>query len=129
MARFGAGFPPVRLFVLASISFFAAATQAQVTNVSDVEATPIPGAGHNYTGMLNETVDPANGSLSVRINVPIPGGRNLIVPFAFAYDSNSAISIAAEPWTVTVAYLFQLGWTYTAPVENLQTARLSGTYE
>jgi RHS repeat-associated protein len=40
--------------------------------------------------MLAETVDPANGTLSVRVAVPQPMARGFVLPFAFAYDSNSA---------------------------------------
>jgi hypothetical protein len=76
---------------LLALSFFLLAgslSQAQVGNVTDTEATPAPGAGHNYIGGLNETVNPATGSLSVRIAVPMPQGRGLTLPFAFEYDSN-----------------------------------------
>jgi len=37
---------------------------AQITNVTNQTSTPIPGAGHDYIHMLNETVNPANGSVS-----------------------------------------------------------------
>ena len=60
----------------------------QVRNVTDDQATLSPGAGHDYIRMLTETVNPANGALSVRLQVPMPKGRGLTVPFAFAYDSN-----------------------------------------
>ena len=60
----------------------------QITNVTNDTSTPIPGAGHDYFKLLNETVNPANGSLSLRIGVPMPPGRRLTVPFSFDYDSN-----------------------------------------
>ena len=117
MARAATCLFVVRLFVLVGVCCFATTVRAQVTNVSDMEATPIPGAGHNYTGMLNETVDPANGSLSVRINVPVPTGRQLTVPFAFAYDSNGATnSLAINSSGCNTRYLFQCGWSYTVPM-------------
>jgi len=120
-------FSLVLLFVLIGVCCSPVTVQAQATNVSDMEATPIPDAGHNYTGMLEETVDPANGSLSVRINVPMPPGRKLTVPFAFAYDSNSAttttIPVGRNP------YLFQGGWKYTAPVLNFQNTLASVTLD
>lgn len=60
---------------------------AQMSNVTNTTATPIPGVGHDYIQMLTETVNPANGSVSLRIAVPIPPARQLQVPFAFAYNS------------------------------------------
>jgi len=62
---------------------------AQVTNVTNDTSTPVEGAGHNYIGILNETVNPATGSVSLRIQVPVPKSRAITIPFSFAYDSNS----------------------------------------
>jgi hypothetical protein len=39
--------------------------RAQVQNVTDTTSTPVPGVGHDYLGMLNETVEPANGAVSL----------------------------------------------------------------
>lgn len=79
-----------RLLVL--ISFLAqflltAAASGQITDVTNVTSTPIPGRGHDYIKLLSETVSPANGAVSLRIQVPTPPGRRLSLPFAFAYDS------------------------------------------
>jgi hypothetical protein len=60
---------------------------AQAVNVADTTSTPIPGVGHDYIRMLDETVNPANGSLSLRIQTPTPQGRGVTIPFGFAYDS------------------------------------------
>jgi hypothetical protein len=38
-------------------------------------ATPTPGVGHDYIGAINDVVNPADGSVSLRISVPIPKGR------------------------------------------------------
>lgn len=48
---------------------------AQVINLGNDVAHPILGAGHDYIHMLSETVNPANGSLNIRIDVPMPKGR------------------------------------------------------
>ncbi len=48
------------------------AAQGQLTNVDDATAVPIEGAGHDYIKALSDTVNPANGSVSLRINLPIP---------------------------------------------------------
>lgn len=106
------------LLSLASLLLSLGPSFAQISNVTDVEATPIPGAGHNYIGVLNETVNPANGSLSLRINVPVPKGRGLTLPFSIAYDSNgavpTAISVGAFP------PFFQLGWSLSVPMLTSQ---------
>jgi RHS repeat-associated protein len=112
------------LVALATLVFLTATVQAQVTNVTDVESTPIPGTGHDYLHMLNETINPANGSLSVRINVPVPEGRSLTLPFSFAYDSNAAIPGAIQ--SGISPYLFKVGWSYSAPMLTAQQAEQKG---
>jgi RHS repeat-associated protein len=106
------------LLSLTSLLFSLGPSFAQVTNVTDVESTPIPGAGHDYLHMLDETVNPANGSVSVRIKVPIPKGRGLTLPFSFAYDSNGAVPIQNN----TVNFpLFRAGWSYSVPAISYQS--------
>jgi len=73
---------------LLSIPLLGSLAIGQITNNNDDTSTPIPGAGHDYLHLLSETVNPANGSVSIRINVPTPKGRGLSLPFSFAYDSN-----------------------------------------
>lgn len=81
----------LRTFTLAClVSFFGLSAQAQIANVTGSTITPTPGTGHDYIGMLNETVDPASGNLSLRFNIPVPRGRGLTIPFAFTYDSNGS---------------------------------------
>ena len=46
--------------------------RGQITNVDDTTSTPIEGAGHDYIKALSETVNPANGSVSLSIQLPIP---------------------------------------------------------
>src|SRR5438093_9970 len=104
---------------LAFCTLAARPARGQITNLSDVTSTPIPGAGHNYLGVLNETVNPANGSVSLRISVPMPKGRGLTVPFSFAYESNG--TPAAAPTSSGVAWLGWGGWTYTHPSLSVQT--------
>jgi hypothetical protein len=74
--RFGQVRPYIFAFLI-GVSLSTGTVHAQAMNVTDVEATPIPGAGHDYIHMLDETVNPANGSLSIRIEVPVPKGRAL----------------------------------------------------
>ncbi len=67
--------------------------QAQVMNVSGANSEPQPGTGHDYIGLLNETVDPATGSLSVKIGIDLPKGRGLNIPFSINYNSKLAYQI------------------------------------
>jgi RHS repeat-associated protein len=95
--------------------------QGQILNIGDDTSTPIPGAGHDYIKMLSETVNPANGSLSIRIQTPTPPGRGITLPFSFAYDSNGAQHLASAGngetyWNDNNAYLSQGGWSYSIPM-------------
>lgn len=78
----------------------------QITNVTNDQATPIPGVGHNYIGDLNDIVNPSNGSLSVRIGVPMPPSRGLNLPFTFDYDSAGLITVAPNSYITC----YQNGW-------------------
>ena len=71
--------------------------------------------------MFSETVNPANGSLSVRVQVPVPKGRGLTLPFSFAYDSNGAfgsiVSVAGQGTFINnPEFLSQGGWSYSVPL-------------
>ena len=102
--------------------FFSVASlcSAQVTNVTDVTSTPIPGVGHDYIGRLSDTVTPANGAVSLRIPVPVPTSRGFTTQFSFTYDSNGVHFIAGGSggyaiWNRTPTYLTAGGWSYTIP--------------
>jgi len=73
--------------------------QAQITRPNDALAPPVPGVGHDYIKMLNETVDPENGGVSLRIQVPVPPGRKLTLPFSFNYDSTETRFFLGD-WSV-----------------------------
>ncbi|PYV35079.1 MAG: hypothetical protein DMG22_03615 [Acidobacteria bacterium] len=93
--------------------------QAQITNVTDDTSTPIPGAGHNYLGELNEAVNPANGSVSLRLQVPVPPGRRLTVPFSFEYNTSGIQhpggTAGHMSWGNDLGYLSKGGWSYAVP--------------
>lgn len=89
---------------------------AQITNVAADQTPPIEGAGHDYIKMLNETVNPATGAVSIRINVPVPPSRGFSVPFSIGYDSNAALHVVGGYYTDNGGgYLGQGGWTYLVP--------------
>ena len=124
----------IRLFVLRILLSGCFAVLAappgwgQVRNVTDDQATPTPGAGHDYIRMLTETVNPANGALSVRVQVPMPKGRGLAVPFAFAYDSNG-VHYPVSGTGGTVAWSNNGGWSYSVPqLTMVYGQRKSGNY-
>lgn len=70
--------------------------------------------------MVNETVNPANGSVSVRIGVPIPKGRGITPPLSVAYDSNGVNHLVSAggsyaAWTSTGNF-GEYGWSNTLPM-------------
>jgi RHS repeat-associated protein len=123
---------PRRVQLLAWISFLFSPGLlfAQIPPAGDTTSTPAPGA-HDYFHSPVETVNPANGSVSIRIPVRMPPGRQLTVPFSFAYDSNGAFYIGPPPTggspryeTIPVSINSQGGWSYSFPVLSFQ----SGTW-
>ena len=107
--------------VLTFLCCLLALSHAQITNVTDTQSTPIEGVGHDYIKMLSETVNPSNGSLSLRIEVPMPKGRGISLPFAFTYNSNGILHLEpveglpgySEWWTDRCGALG--GWGTTLP--------------
>ena len=80
---------------------------AQVPAVTGTTQTPLLNSDHNYIQSLNEIVDPAMGSLSIRIAAPSPHERGPNLPkYAFIYDSASEPQNTITPeWNVpTDAY-------------------------
>ncbi|HXJ40816.1 MAG TPA: hypothetical protein VNH18_16160, partial [Bryobacteraceae bacterium] len=96
-----------------------ATSQAQLTNVTNATATPTAGVGHDYFKLLDETVDPSSGAVSVRIGVPVPPSRGLTIPFAFTYDSNSYSLQLLQPgqmiWNFNQNLLAYGPWSNTLP--------------
>ena len=121
-------------------SFLCTPTKAQVTNVTEDQAPPTPGVGHDYIHMLSETVNPATGAVSIRISAPVPSGRGLNVPFSFTYDSNAALHLTAPflsntsgtalRWADNIDYLAGAGWGYGVPLlttqQNVQSFTTTG---
>ena len=120
-------FVRLRFLVLLSL-FFPVVAFAQITSVNNQTGTPVEGAGHDYIKMLSESVNPANGSVSIRIQAPTPPGRGLSVPFSFAYDSNGTYHLTTDGmgellWMDNWSYPAKRGWSYTLPMlSNVQTS-------
>ena len=104
----------------------AGTASAQLTSITPDVAPPVPGAGHDYIHFLNESVSPANGSVSIRIKVPMPTDRALALPFAFGYDSNAAHHftppVGSFAWNASASSLSQGGWTYELPNETFSAS-------
>lgn len=70
----------------------------QLGPYSETTSTPIPTASHSFINNLNETVNPENGALSIRITAPAPKERGLDLPITiYAYDSNGQ-SVLVPNW-------------------------------
>jgi len=124
---------------LAVASFLAALPSicfGQAQNITDTTSTPVPGVGHDYLKILNETVNPATGAVSLRIRPPVPKSRGITIPFSIAYDSTAAwflnpggpgtavdgatqlgnqgpMNVAG--WSITLPHLTRFVSTYTDP--------------
>jgi hypothetical protein len=98
--------------------------QAQITIVGNDTAQPIQGVGHDYVKLLSETVNPANGSVELSIQVPVPKARGLAVPFSFRYSSSGihhimpGVGLGTATWARSTGYLSQGGWSYGLPMVN-----------
>jgi hypothetical protein len=67
MARFVAVLSLIRPFdAICVVIVLAATAHTQIRNLDDTTTPPTPGVGHDYIKMLRETVNPANGSVSLR---------------------------------------------------------------
>jgi RHS repeat-associated protein len=116
----GNRFSTRHVVVLSALFLFSSVTFGQVTNVTNDQSTPIQGAGHDYIKMLGETVNPANGSVSLRIQLPVPNGRLLTNPIGFAHDTNGVHHLTTDPngapvWAVDVTPYSRGGWSYSVP--------------
>jgi len=102
----------------------------QITTVTADQAPPVQGAGHDYIRLMNETVSPAAGAVNIQIDALVPNGREIGVPFAFAYDSNSARHFVDGSPVIhdNGGYLAQGGWRYVVPQlqELLIPAQITG---
>src|SRR5215469_2288956 len=136
----------VRYFTFSLLSFsftvfcsllFAPPSAGQIANVDDTTSTPAEGVGHDYIHLLSETVNPANGSVSLRIQLPTPEGRGLTLPFSVGYDSGGVNHLVpgyyphygTVNWAPNVGTLSQGGWSYIYPAAGaIQSEATEGNY-
>lgn len=98
--------------------------------VTDATSTPQPGSGHDYVHGLNETVNPATGSLSLRFNIPLRKGRGVSLPLSIDYDSNGLAAVQDSLYGPTVYNTIAPcdsndGWSYTLPCLTAKHTSLS----
>ena len=84
---------------------------AQVPDPVVAASTPTPGSGHNYIGLANETVNPADGSLTFDLPMPLPPGRGISLPFSIHYDSG--LMYYLSPYNDLTSTFPALNWTLT----------------
>ena len=95
--------------------------RAQLTNATGDVSTPIPGVGHDYIHGISETVNPANGSVSLKIDIPIPPGRGITIPFSIQYNSSGILQPYVvninngEQWMAFSNQQTGTGWVYSIP--------------
>lgn len=66
-----------------------------ITGIGDTTSTPVAGVPHDYISGLSETVNPANGALSIRLKTPTPHERGANWPtYAFTYDSSQVYTLS-----------------------------------
>ena len=121
------GGKPMRklLSVLIVGSFLVCAVQAQILNVGDDTAGPMPG-GHSHIHLLSETVNPANGSVNLNITLPTAKGRGITLPFALTYNSGQVHHFVSQGPFYGIALIPDNspqvgGWANSLPVLSLGT--------
>lgn len=128
----------------------------QIPNLTDSTSTPLANRGHDYLGatlpqaspqgdpgrdalrifggVVSEYVNPASGSVSIRIGVTLPAGRRLSLPFTFAYDSEGAHYLESNganqlAWNSNTSYLASGGWAYSLPeLSEVRRQDVNGIY-
>jgi len=106
-----------------------AQTGVAVPNVADATspAPKEPGHAlvHSRLGNLVESVNPANGQLSLRYALPLPPGMGFTPKFAIAYESTASNYLGNLAGGAQQTMLASNGWSYTAPVLTYAVAQLA----
>src|SRR5690348_1069154 len=118
--------------VISLSTFVSLSVSAQIPQRSNTTSTPVPDAGHNYIKSPIETINPANGSVSIRIGTKMPPDRGISLPFSFAYDSNGSyylgtIGAGGVGVRTTTSWASQGGWSYSIPM--LSVGRITWTWQ
>jgi RHS repeat-associated protein len=143
----------LRLLVVATVFCAVAlplAVVAQIPNLTASTATPLPAAGHAclsaqlpsgaaaaqvFGGAVAEYVNPATGAVNWSICASVPQGRQLSLPFCFAYHSAGVHHLESNgpgelAWNSDATYLEQGGWSYTLPaLSEVVRQDVNGAYQ
>ena len=117
-----------------SIGILSSHAAAQNVNVGNGALPPQPGIGHDYVTHLAETVNPANGTLSVSLPLPVAPSRGITFPVTLNYNSGQthqfysyvASEQALQPvdgWSLTAPTLSWSTWTIPYPPYGQQTCQ------
>lgn len=125
MERLRAVLSVLSLIVIAFLTSIT--SEAQVRNTTSDQANPVAGVPHDTIKLLNETVSPSTGSLSIRINVPLPHSTfGPAMPFHIDYDSSGTASIIATESDFGVidseGPMTMGGWSYGVPMLSYRRA-------
>jgi len=120
---------PLRPLAIATLALFlGSAAFAQLPQAGDTTSPPNETKGHDYLQAPDETVNPANGSVSIRIPLRISSGRELTLPLYVSYDSAGAFyyglgsNTGAPNWQTTTNVSFTKGgWSYSLPMLTYST--------
>jgi YD repeat-containing protein len=104
-----------------------------INNLGDQVTRPIPGAGHDYIHGLSETVNPENGTLSIKIDLPVPTDRGFTIPYAITYNSGEVYNVTSlgagcggfgGPWCASGTTINRqyMGWSDTYPYATYSIA-------
>lgn len=121
------------LMILAVLGTITAIASAQTTTITSDVSRPVQGVGHNYISSFAETVNPANGSLSISLPLPTPKSRVFTLPLSLMYNSgqvnhfqsaapgegelipDSLSSVSSGGWSDTLPYATSSDWTQALP--------------
>ncbi|MGH9413243.1 MAG: hypothetical protein ACRD0Y_05830 [Terriglobales bacterium] len=102
-----------------------------IPTVGDTTAPAPVAPGHALIHGPHETVDPANGQVTLIFSIPLPGEPGGTQPhFAIAYSSAGAVFASGRPTGGAFLYtqsspLSSQGWSYTAPVLTFDVEQAS----
>ena len=110
---------------------FSSAADAQVTMPLDIMNRPTPGA-HDYIKMLSETVNPADGTVNLKIKLPDPMGRGISLPFSITYNSGSEYYLSSYQPGYLGTFLLQSpsygGWGNSLPFVSFGVTSITYPY-
>lgn len=123
--------------ILGILTVCVTTSTAQIIAPSDTIASPVPGIGHDYIKMLNETVNPENGAVNFSISIPTPPGRGLNFPFSLQYNSNQALFLTPAfqnsnyglQWFNGIGEFDQGAWSYNVPILSRKPYVYSVTWD